>query len=238
MAKTPRPPKTGYQLTEQIPSVFLEKDTVALIEAFLLARGYQVDPPRARGDVLFLSIVTSSGAKRLASIKEYRFHTFSEGIESLFVGYGEFEDGLSISVKFSRRAAESRVSVNYRGAGARKVAESLADGIIAILEDVKTSNALYHPGPKLRGALTALFVAGIGIQFVFFVVARRVFEVLLPLILVLYSYLYLAPMFNPYTTFDTPHSRRSRHWSAWLVGTALTLLVLWLANSLVGSLSP
>jgi hypothetical protein len=41
-------------------------------------------------------------------------------------------------------------------------------------------------------------------------------------------------MFNPYTTFDTPRSRESRHWRAWFVGAGLTLLLLWLASSLVG----
>jgi len=238
VAKTSQPPESGYQLTRQIPSVFLDKDTVNLIEAFLLERGSQVDPSRATRNALFLSIIDSSGAARLPSIKDYPFRTFEEGIESLFVSYGVFGEALSISVNFSRRAAESHVSVNCRGAGARKVAQGVADGIIGILEDVKTSNALYHPGPALRGALTALFLAGIGMQFSFFIVYRRVFEILLPLILVLYSYLYLAPMFSPYTTFDTPRSRKSRHWSTWLVGAALTLLGLWLASSLVGSLFP
>jgi hypothetical protein len=238
LPKTPSRPETGYQLTRQVPSVFLEKETVALIEAFLLERGSQVDPPRARRNALFLSIIDSSGAARLASIRDYPFRTFDEGIQSLFVGYGIFGEALSISVNFSRTAAESHVSVNYRGAGAGKVAEGLAEGIIGMLKDVKTSNALYHPGPALRGALTALFLVGIGIQFGFFILYARIFPFLLPLILVLYSYLYLAPMFNPYTTFDTPRTRESRHWKTWLVGAGMTLLLLWLVSSLGASFLP
>ncbi len=229
---------TECQLTRQIPSVFLEKDTVALIEAFLLEHGYQVDPPRARGRALFLSVVDSSGAYRLPSIKDYPPRPFDEEIESLFVSYGEFEKGLSISVNFSRKAAESHVSVYYRGPAARKVAESLVDGIIGILEEVRTSNWLYHPGLALRGALTALFFTGIGLEFGLFLAYGRVFEILLPLILVLYSYLYLAPMFNPYTTFDTPRGRRGLHWSTWLVGAGLVLLMFWLADSFVRTLFP
>ena len=238
MTKTAGPSESGYQLTRQVPSVFLEKDTVALIEAFLLERGSQVDPPRARRNALFLSIIDSSGAARLPSIKDYPFRTFDEGIQSLFVSYGVFGEALSISVNFSRAAAESHVSVNYRGAGARQVADGLAEGIIAMLKDVKTSNALYHPGPALRGALTALLLVGIGVQFSFFLVYARIFQFLLPLILVLYSYLYLAPMFNPYTTFDTPRSRESRYWKTWLVGAGLTVLLLWLVSSVAASFVP
>lgn len=238
MANTSRPPEAGFQLTRQIPSVFLEKESVTLIEAFLLERGSQIDPPHSRRNALFLSIVDSSGPVRLLSIRDYPFRTFDDGIQSLFVGYGVFGEALSISVNFGRTAEESRVSVNYRGAGARRVAERLADGVMRILEDLKTSNALYHPGPALRGALTALLLVAIGILFGFFIAYRRVFQVLLPLILVLYSYLYLAPMLNPYTTFDTPRSRTSRWWSTWLVGIALTLLVLWLAGSLLGMIGP
>lgn len=241
MTKTSPPPATWYQLTKQIPSVFLEKDTVALIEAFLLERGYQVDPPRARGGkgaALFVSAIYSSRADRLASIKDYPFRTFEEGIESLFVGYGEFEQGLGISVNFARTAAESHVSVNYSGTAAGKIAEGLADGIIGILEEVKTSNALYHPDPGVRGALTALFLGAIGFELGFLYVFERVLEFLFPLILVLYGYLYLAPMFNPYTTFDTPRGRRFLHWSTWLVGAALTLLVFWFADSSIRLLFP
>ena len=238
MTTTSQSPEIGYQLTRHIPSVFLEKDTIALIEAFLLERGSQVDPPRARGDALLLSIIDSSGAARIPSIKDYPFRSFDEGIEGLFLSYGVFGETLSISVNFSRRAAESHVSVNYRGAGAGKIADRLASGVIAILEDVKTSNALYHPGPLLRRALTALFLVVIGIQFSFFMAYGKVLQMLMPLILVLYSYLYLAPMFNPYTTFDTPRGRQSRHWSPALVGAGLMLLVLWFAGSVVGSLAP
>lgn len=224
---------TEYQLTRQIPSVFLEKDTIALIEAFMLERGLQVDPPRARGRALFVSIIDSTGAYRLPSIKDYPPHPLDEGTESIFVSYGEFEKGLSITVSFSARAAESHVSVYYRGVAARKVAESLADGIVGILQEVKTNNALYHPGLALRGALTALLFAAVGLQFGFFVVYRRVFEILLPLALIPYSYMYLAPMFNPYTTFDTPRGRRLLHWSTWLAGAGLALLFLWFADSLI-----
>ena len=238
MAKTSQPPETWYQLTKQIPSVFLEKDTVNLIEAYLLERGSQVDPPRSRRDALFISIIDTAGPARLPSIKDYPFRFFEPGIQSLFVSYGVFGDALSISVRFSGTAAESHVSVNYRGAGARKVAEGLADGVIGILQEVKTGNGLYHPGPALRGALTALFLVSIGILFGFSIVYGKIFDVLLPPILVLYSYLYLAPIFNPYTTFDTPQSRKSRHWSTWLVGAALTLLLLWFATSLAGYLFP
>ncbi len=238
MERPTRPRRSWYQLTRQIPSVFLEKETVALIEAFLLEHGYQVDAPRGRGDALFISIVDSSGAYRVPSIRDYPSRSFEEGMESLFLGYGEFEEGLGISVNFSKRAEESHVSVNYRGAGAGKIAEGLADGIIGILDEVRTGNALFHPDPAVRGALTALFFVAIGLEFGFFVAYGRVFEVLLPLILVLYSYLYLAPMFNPYTTFDTPRSRRTLHWSTYLVGAGLTLLLLWLADSAVRSFFP
>ncbi len=48
VATTSQIPQTEHQLTWQIPSVFLQKDTVALIEAFMLERGYQVEPPRDR----------------------------------------------------------------------------------------------------------------------------------------------------------------------------------------------
>lgn len=231
-------PEVAYQLTEQIPSVFLEKDTVILIEAFLLERGSQVDPPHSRRDALFLSIIDSAGPARLRSIKDYPFRSFDEGIQSLFVSYGVFGEALSMSVSFSARPAESHVSINYRGPAARQVAEGLADGITGILNDVRTMNRLYYPGPALRGALTALFLSAIGLQFSFFLVYRTVFEFLLPLVLVLYSYLYLAPMFNPYTTFDTPRSRKSRFWRTSLVGAGLMLLLLWLVSSLVGSLVP
>lgn len=224
---------TEYQITRQIPSVFLEKDTVALIEAFMLERGYQVDPPRARGRALFVSIIDASGAYRLPSIKDYPARSFDEGLESLFVGYGELEKGLSISVNFSAKSSECHLSIYYRGPAARVVAEGLAEGIFGILEDYRTGNALYHPGPALRGALTALLFMGIGLQFSFLIIYRKFFEILLPLILVLYSYLYLAPMFNAYTIFDTPRGRRSLHWSTWLVGAGLALLGLWFATSLV-----
>jgi hypothetical protein len=238
VAKTSPPAEAGYQLTEQIPSVFLEKDTVNLIEAFLLERGAQVDPPRAKGDVLFLSIIDTSGASRLSSIKDYPFSTFDEGLRRLFVSYGVFGEALSISVNFSKKGTESHVSVNYRGAGARQVVEGIAGGVLGILEDVETSNALYHPSPALRGALTALLFLGIGFQLGFLLVYGRVLPFLFPLDLLLFTYLYVAPRFNPYTTFDTPRNRKSRYWSAWLVGAALTLQVLWLANSLFGSLLP
>ncbi len=229
---------TEYQLTRQIPSVFLEKDTVALIEAFMLERGLQVDPPRARGRALFVSIVDSTGAYRLPSIKDYPPHPFDEGTESLFVSYGEFEKGLSITVSFSAKAAESHVSVYYRGVAARKVAESLIDGIVNILAEVKTGNALYHPGLALRGALTALLLVAVGLQLGFFIAYRKVFELLLPLTLVLYSYMYLAPMFNPYTIFDTPRGRRALHWSTWLAAAGLALLLFWFADSLIRLLFP
>ncbi len=228
---------TEHQLNRQIPSVFLEKDTVALIEAFMLERGYQVDPPRARGRALFVSIIDASGAYRLPTIKDYPARSFEEGIESLFVGYGELEKGLSISVNFTPRSSESHVSVFYRGPAARVVAEGLADGILGILEEFKTGNSLYHPGPALRGALTALLFMGVGLQFSFLILYRRFFEILLPLILILYSYLYLAPMFNPYTTFDTARSRRVLHWNTWLIGAGLALLGLWLVSALVRSLA-
>ncbi len=227
---------TEYQITRQIPSVFLDKDTVALLEAFMLERGYQVDPPRARGRALFGSIIDASGAYRLQTIKDYPARSFDEGIESLFVGYGELEKGLSISVSFSAKANESHLSVFYRGPAAPVVAEGLAEGIRAILEESRTGNALYHPGLALRGALTALLFMGVGLQFGFFLLYRKFIEILLPLILVLYSYLYLAPMFNSYTIFDTPRGRRTLHWSTWLVGAGLSLLGLWFATSLVRSL--
>jgi hypothetical protein len=238
VAKTPQSTETAYQLTRQIPSVFLDKDTVNLIEAYLLERGSQLDPPRARRGAVFLSIIDSSGPTRLRSIKDYPFRAFDEGIQSLFVSYGVFGEALSISVNFSRRAPESHVSVNYRGAGARKVAEGLAEGIIGILKDVRTSNGRYHPGLALQGALTALFLVAIGILFSFYMAYGKIFEFLVPLILVLYSYLYLAPMLNPYTTFQTPRSGGPRRWSTWLVGAGLTLLVLWLASSVLGSGAP
>ncbi len=238
MPTTPRRSETGYQLTEQIPSVFLDKDTVSLIEAFLLEHGSQVDPPRARRDALFLSVIDSSGASRLSSIKDYPFRSFDEGIRSLFVSYGVFGEALSISVNFSRRASESHVSVHCLAPAPRQVAERLAGGIMGILEDFETSNALYHPGPGLRGALTALFLFTVGIQVAFFAVYRMVFPFLLPLSLALCTYLYVAPVLNPYTTFDTPRNQRSRRWNPWLVGATLGLLVLWLASSLGGSLAP
>ena len=229
---------TEYQLTWQIPSVFLQKDTVALIEAFMLERGYQVDPPRARGRALFVSIIDASGAYRLPSIKDYPARSFEEGIESLFVGYGELEKGLSISVNFSAKASESHVSVFYRGPAAPVVAEGLAEGILAILEESRIANGLYHPGLALRGALTALLFAGVGLLFGFIILYRRFLEILLPLILLLYSYLYLAPMFNPYIIFDTPSGRRTLHWNTWLVGAGVTLLGLWFISVLVRSFLP
>lgn len=238
MLKASQPADAGYQITAQIPSVFLDKETVALVEAYLMERGSQVDAPHSRREALFLSIIDSSGAARLRSIKDYPFRAFDNGIDSLFISYGVFGEALSMSVSFSKRAAESHVSVNYRGAGARKIGEGLADGVIAILEDFQTSNGLYHPAPSVRRALTALFVAGIGIELGIVIAYQRIFEVLLPLILILYSYLYLAPMLNPYTTFDTPRSRRTRGWSSWLVGAGLTLLLLWFAGTLAGSPRP
>lgn len=238
MAKPTQITETHYQLTTQIPSVFLEKNTVALIEAFMLERGYQVDPPRARGRALFVSIVDSFGAYRLPSIKDYPPRPFDEGIESLFVSYGELEKGLSMTVNFSRRAAESHVAVYYRGQAAKKVVLGLVDGIIAILKESRTGNALYHPDPALRGALTALLFAAAGLEFGFAFVYHRFLEILLPLILLAYSYMYLAPMFNPYTIFDTPRGRRFLHWSTWLVGAGLTLLGLWFVGSLVRLILP
>lgn len=235
MAKDSQITQTRYQLTRQIPSVFLEKDTVALIEAFMLERGYQVDPPRARGRALFVSIVDATGAYRLPSIKDYPTRSFEEGIESVFVSYGELEKGLSITVNFSAKASECHVSAYYRGPGAKAVVESLIDGIVAILEEVRTSNALYHPDPAVRGALTALFLAAFGFEVGFFIEFGRIFEFLLPLILIIYSYLYLAPMFNPYTTFDTPRGRRFVHWSTWLVGAGITLLLFWFVDALIRS---
>jgi hypothetical protein len=225
--------ETEYQLTRPIPSVFLDKDTVGLVEAFLIERGSQLDPPRSRREALWLSVMDSSGTSRLQTIKDYPFRNFDEGIESLFVSYGVFGEALSISVNFARPAAESHVAVNYRGPGAREVSERLAEGVVRLLGDARTGNWLYHPGPLIRGALTALFLGTVGILLGAFIAYRAVLAALLPLVILLYSYLYLAPMFNPYTIFDTPRNRASRGWITPLTWAILAVLSIWFVASLI-----
>ena len=218
---------TRYSFEKKLPSVFVDKRLLVDLERYILHRCRQLDVRRKQVPDYYVTIIDSSGTMSLQSIESYPREIFDNEIETVSLAYGGIFETIKIYLRFAKSRERSEIEISYKGENAREIVESIKIGIMQRLKDAKTWNAIYHIPWGLQGILIWVTLAGfVGIIINLY---REQYwsQTLTATTIGLAVYLF-APIFKPYTAFETRRNMSIRKWSGWLVESLLGILLIWL----------
>lgn len=226
-----------YSFEKILPSTFVEKRLLIDLERYILQRGSQLDIRKKQLPDYAVTILDSSGTLSLKSIEAYPRDVFDNETEHITLSYGAAYENINIYIRFAKDKNRSKIEVSYKGENAREIVESIKLGIFQTLKDSRTWNIVYHPHFIIQILLGYGFLAAASLLIYSIYSARVWLQTSLVLSLLLLVYL-IAPIFKPYTTFDTRRNSLIRKWSLWFIESVLGILLIWLVALLFPALIP
>lgn len=218
----------AFELKRRLPSCRVDKETLLVIEDYILEQARDVFglTPEVAQSKLSVVIQESLGTERLASAKEMRSDTFPDTTVSVQLEVREWRPSCTLDVYFHRESFHSSATVRAEGAQAREKAIGFFDGLLRRLESHRSYAWFFHPHPAIGGALSALTFMSFGaVPWAFTAAVPEKLAagfIALPLVLLIF---HVGARLNPYTSFASRRADiREKTWN-WFVGGMVAFLV-------------
>ncbi|AGH99028.1 hypothetical protein [Micavibrio aeruginosavorus] len=238
-----------YQTERNVPSILV---TVGLIKAIeketllcttQLTKEWSPEEKAELRDGLSISITDFFGTETLKSVADFKWDKFSDTTAKIeinlkYTNVRTNQECLFLT-ELNREKLKSRIFVEIKDSEPRIIAEHFIAEIGRTLESKKTWNGLLHPNEKAE-SFVSLFVLG---TLLFGVLYENGDEsknsiykaAMLTASAVSFSYLQFGSKLKPYIYFASNKAERYEKISNWVIGVAITAIIIPVAMNLITS---
>lgn len=233
-----------YRLEKQLPSTFVDKNTLRELEDYLTKRipkkiGLAVGNEAIQDEFEFnITIHDKYGKEELNSIADIHRDKFANDVQRIDLTLSTNYRLIEIGISFSKGRPRSSLDIFLNAENGKEVALGICHEIEQLLNERKTIHFIFH---GIYDLIATIFLpASLLILFTFRdVITTQNYPVIVTFVgLLVLSYL-LIKLISPYSTFDTKRQEQIKSFSRWILhGLAGVFLFGVIANLVKDHLLP